>query len=95
MILRVPKGTVASYAQIGEAAGFARSARLVARVLRAPGVTLPWWRIVRNDGSCAVDGQLDRLRAEGIVIKQTRIDMARYRWQHMDFLLFGDPHAAD
>jgi methylated-DNA-protein-cysteine methyltransferase related protein len=89
MILQVPKGQVASYAQIGEAAGFVRSARLVARVLRDPGMELPWWRIVRADGSCAVAGQLARLKSEGIIVKNVRIDMRRYRWQHMDYLLFG------
>jgi methylated-DNA-protein-cysteine methyltransferase related protein len=89
MILQVPEAQVASYGQIGEAAGFVRSARLVARVLRDPGVDLPWWRIVRADGSCAVEGQLARLKSEGIIVKNTRIDMRSYRWQHMDYLLFG------
>jgi methylated-DNA-protein-cysteine methyltransferase related protein len=92
LILEIPRGQVASYGQIGELAGFPRSARLVARCLRAPeppdGVTLPWWRVVRADGSCAVPGQLQRLRDEG-VIAQSRIDMRRYRWQALDFLLFG------
>jgi alkylated DNA nucleotide flippase Atl1 len=113
-ILQVPSGQVASYSQIGEAAGFVRAARLVARVLReagndrppstkmmpnkpshslAKGATeqkcLPWWRIVRSDGSCAIEGQLDRLKLEGITLKQSRIDMARHRWEHMDYLLFG------
>jgi methylated-DNA-protein-cysteine methyltransferase related protein len=92
LILEIPHGQVASYGQIGELAGFARSARLVARCLRAPEipnhVILPWWRVVRADGSCAVPGQLQRLRDEGVVA-EIRIDMRRYRWQALDFLLFG------
>jgi alkylated DNA nucleotide flippase Atl1 len=88
-ILQVPPGQVASYAQIGEAAGFVRAGRLVARVLRVSDLALPWWRIVRSDGSCAVEGQLERLKKEGILVKQSRIDMNRYRWQHLDYVLFG------
>ena len=49
---------------------------------------LPWWRVLRADGSCAVDGQLQRLRAEGIVAEK-RVDLQRYRWQGLDYLLFG------
>ena len=92
LILEIPAGRVASYGQIGELAGFPRSARLVARVLRQPdldaGVLLPWWRVVRSDGSCAVTGQLGRLQEEGIQASK-RIDMTRYRWQGLDYLLFG------
>jgi methylated-DNA-protein-cysteine methyltransferase related protein len=91
LILEIPRGQVASYGQIAELAGFPRSARLVARCLRTPdlpGVILPWWRVVRADGSCAVPGQLQRLRDEG-VLAERRIDMRRYRWQALDFLLFG------
>ena len=50
---------------------------------------LPWWRVLRADGSCAVEGQLARLRSEG-VIAEKRVDLARYRWQGLDYLLFGD-----
>jgi methylated-DNA-protein-cysteine methyltransferase related protein len=91
-IQQVPRGCVASYGQIAEVAGIVRGARLVARVLRDPGVALPWWRIVRSDGSCAVPGQLARLSAEGLDLQsRKRVDMARYRWQAMDYLLFGGP----
>ena len=52
--------------------------------------TLPWWRVLRADGSCAVPGQLERLRQEGIVADK-RVDLQRYRWQGLDYLLFGAP----
>ena len=53
---------------------------------------LPWWRVLRADGSCAVPGQLERLRQEGIVVDK-RVDLQRYRWQGLDFLLFAGQSA--
>ena len=103
VICEIPYGQVASYGQVAELAGIPRGARLVVRVLRDPGAevkqvspkgeavkrALPWWRVLRADGSCAVEGQLARLRSEG-VIAEKRVDLARYRWQGLDYLLFGD-----
>ena len=98
LIREIPAGQVASYGQIAELAGIPRGARLVARVLRDPGEVspaggtgkraLPWWRVLRSDGSCAVEGQLERLRAEGIIADK-RVDLRRYRWQGLDYLLFA------
>lgn len=88
VICEIPPGQVASYGQVAELAGIPRGARLVVRVLRAPGVALPWWRVLRADGSCAVDGQLERLQGEGILAYK-RVDLRRYRWQGLDYLLFG------
>ena len=88
IIREIPTGQVASYGQVAELAGIVRGARLVARVLQGPGIALPWWRVLRSDGSCAVDGQLERLRAEGVVADK-RVDLRRYRWQGLDYLLFG------
>jgi methylated-DNA-protein-cysteine methyltransferase related protein len=95
VICEIPFGQVASYGQVAQLAGIPRGARQVARILRDPqpylasDQTLPWWRVLRSDGSCAVDGQLSRLRMEGINAGK-RVDMQRYRWQGLDFLLFGD-----
>ena len=94
LIREIPAGQVASYGQVAELAGIARGARLVVRVLRDPGTALPWWRVLRSDGSCAVEGQLERLRGEGIIADK-RVDMQRYRWQGLDFLLFGAQLALD
>ena len=101
VICEIPPGQVASYGQVAELAGIPRGARLVVRVLRDPGEVspegdtvkqaLPWWRVLRADGSCAVEGQLERLQGEGIVVNK-RVDLARYRWQGLDYLLFGDAH---
>lgn len=88
IICEIPPGQVASYGQVAELAGIARGARLVVRVLRDSDADLPWWRVLRNDGHCPVQGQLAMLRAEGIIADK-RVAMQRYRWQGLDYLLFG------
>ena len=88
LIREIPAGQVASYGQIAELAGIPRGSRLVVRVLRDPGIALAWWRVLRSDGSCAVEGQLERLRGEGIIADK-RVDLRRYRWQGLDYLLFA------
>jgi methylated-DNA-protein-cysteine methyltransferase related protein len=41
---------------------------------------LPWWRVVRADGSLAKgDRQRERLRAEGVPFRGDRVDMANAR----------------
>ena len=94
LICEIPLGQVASYGQVAELAGIVRGARLVVRVLRDPGSALPWWRVLRANGSCAVAGQLEQLRKEGIVVDQ-RVDMQRYRWQGTDYVLFSDALFSD
>ena len=45
-------GEVVSYGELAADAGFPRQARAVGRVLAlAEDVDLPWWRVVRADGS--------------------------------------------
>ncbi|MDP3176739.1 MAG: MGMT family protein, partial [Spirochaetaceae bacterium] len=55
-IAAVPRGRVASYGQIAAAAGMPGGARQVVRVLhsRSEKDALPWFRILRSDGSIAL-----------------------------------------
>lgn len=82
LIAAVPAGNVASYGDIAALAG-ASNPRIVGWVLREDGFDLPWHRILRADGTVAVhkqQEQLDRLRAEGVLAKGSKIDMKVYRW---------------
>ena len=97
IIKAVPVGNVASYGQVASIAGIARGHRLVAAALRASAIpNLPWYRIIRSDGSCGmIEGsegyikQFSLLKAEGVLAKNGRVDMKRYQWTpDMDFLLF-------
>lgn len=82
LIAAVPAGNVASYGDIAALAG-ASNPRIVGWVLREDGFDLPWHRILRADGTVAVhkqQEQLERLRAEGVLAKGSKIDMKVYRW---------------
>jgi methylated-DNA-protein-cysteine methyltransferase-like protein len=82
----VPRGRVSCYRDIARAAGLPNGARQVVRVLHsmAEKYRLPWHRIIRADGSVALEGpgrelQIALLRAEGIgVSKGGRVDLGRY-----------------
>ncbi|MDR6233506.1 MGMT family protein [Pseudomonas oryzihabitans] len=85
----IPPGRVVSYGQLAELAGLGRGARWAGWMLgRLPkGSTLPWHRVIAADGrpSLTRDSpsgreQRERLRAEGVMLHEDRVDMRRYRW---------------
>jgi methylated-DNA-protein-cysteine methyltransferase-like protein len=55
-IKAIPAGSFASYGAVAAAAGLPNGARMVARVLHSSSRSqgLPWWRVVRADGSIAL-----------------------------------------
>lgn len=68
-------GEVASYGEIAQEAGFPGAARAVGRVL-ATSEGLPWWRVVRADGTLASpnhEEQARRLKAEGVPVARGRV----------------------
>ena len=80
-IRAVPRGQVAGYGEIARRAGLPGRARLVARMLSVnDDPELPWHRILRSDGRIAFPPdhaqfaeQQQRLRAEGVVVKNGRV----------------------
>jgi alkylated DNA nucleotide flippase Atl1 len=50
LVERVPSGRVTTYGAIAEALGD-RGPRSVGRVMSTFGGSVPWWRVVRSDGS--------------------------------------------
>jgi methylated-DNA-protein-cysteine methyltransferase related protein len=68
-----PAGFVRTYGDVSP--GAPRFAGSILREVDEPG--LPWWRVVRADGSLA-QGQQQRLRlhAEGVPFRGARVDMA-------------------
>ena len=50
MVERIPPGRVSTYGAIAEALGD-RGPRSVGRVMSTYGGSVPWWRVVRADGS--------------------------------------------
>lgn len=84
-IRAVPRGQVAGYGAIARRAGLPGRARLVARILSLnDDPRLPWHRILRSDGrialptgSAAFAEQCQRLRAEGVDVRNGRVRLPR------------------
>jgi methylated-DNA-protein-cysteine methyltransferase-like protein len=81
VILSIPKGKVATYGQVAEAAGYPRYHRAVARMLRtAPTNQLPWQRVVGAGGEIKLPleagaEQRLRLRMEGVTFRGKRVNL--------------------
>lgn len=87
---QVPQGKVVSYGQLAELAGLGRAARYVGRALSQlpDGTTLPWHRVLAAGGRISLacgtvsgEEQRARLRAEGVTIRNNRVDMQRHGWR--------------
>jgi len=89
MILQIPKGKVATYAQVAAAAGYPLYHRQVAQVLRKSAGTLPWQRVVGAGGHIRTiqdHGVTQRLllQAEGIEFQGKTVHMAKHQceWEY-------------
>lgn len=89
----VPTGSVVSYGQLAELSGLGRAARWVGRTLsQLPDeTTLPWHRVVAAGGRLSLpagtvsgEEQRQRLRAEGIFMRNDRVDMKQHGWRPVD-----------
>ena len=88
VVSQVPFGTVATYGQVAELAGFPGRARLVGRTLAETDVEVPWHRIVRSDGKIASrligeDLQVELLRMEGVLVKNGKVDLKKFQLRLM------------
>lgn len=79
-IRRIPPGFVRTYGDVSPGAP-----RLAGTVLRTTDEDVPWWRVVRSDGSLAKGArQAALLREEGVVVRRNRVDLARLRLDDLD-----------
>ena len=82
-IRAIPRGKVATYGQVAEAAGYPSYHRQVAQVLRKYGDMLPWHRVLGSGGVLKVRlgsalEQRFRLEMEGVHFRGSRVDMAAH-----------------
>lgn len=96
----IPPGHVASYGEVARRAGLPGRARLVGRVLGQPqSEGLPWQRVLRAGGRIAFPSgsrefreQVRKLAAEGVLVRNGRVDLGVYGWDHdLDRLLWAPP----
>jgi methylated-DNA-protein-cysteine methyltransferase related protein len=88
VVRAIPRGRVATYGQVALLAGSPRAARQVGGVLYRSGseAGLPWHRVVNATGGISTHkvgvGALQEalLRAEGIAVGESGVDLERHRW---------------
>jgi len=91
VILKVPRGRVATYGQIATLAGMPGHARQVGYALNAlpDGSPVPWHRVINASGTISrrsepISETIQRglLEQEGIAFNLNgRVDLVRYRWK--------------
>ena len=79
---QIPPGRVSTYGAIGRLIGI--GPRRVARALSSGGGgAVPWFRVVRADGTVAEPvrvEQLAHLAAEGVPVRDGRVDLRAVGW---------------
>ena len=78
---RIPPGRVSTYGAIGRLIGV--GPRRVARALASGGGAVPWWRVLRADGTMADPvrvRQLELLATEGVPARDGRVDLGAVGW---------------
>jgi methylated-DNA-protein-cysteine methyltransferase related protein len=78
----IPAGQVSTYGDIAEYVGQG-GPRQVGAVMREYGAGVPWWRVLRADGTPAdqlVDEQIQLLRGDGVRVTNGRVDLRTVRW---------------
>jgi alkylated DNA nucleotide flippase Atl1 len=95
---RVPRGRVTTYGAIAEAVGplvGGGGPRQVGSVMAAYGGPVPWWRVVRADGSLPPshhDEARQRYLEEGTPMRPTgTVDIKRAFWSPAEVLRRGSP----
>ncbi|RAY13305.1 cysteine methyltransferase [Actinomadura craniellae] len=84
LVERIPAGRVLAYGDVAELLECG-GPRQVGRVMAHWGGAVPWWRVLRADGSPPAGHErraLERYRAEGTPLRPggARVDMRRARW---------------
>lgn len=90
-LMSIPAGKVITYGQLATLAGLPGAARLAGTVLCGlpENTELPWHRVINAQGkislpidSAAYKKQLQRLQAEGVEIKNGKISLHIYGYNH-------------
>ena len=83
LVASIPAGRVATYGDIASAAQLS-SPRIVGWIMRTDSSDLPWHRVITASGRPAAHletRQLELLRAEGLLAKDGRVNLAEARYE--------------
>jgi alkylated DNA nucleotide flippase Atl1 len=81
VVEQIPAGRVSTYGAIGRLVGV--GPRRVARALSQGGGAVPWFRVIRADGTVAEPvrvRQLELLAADGVPMRDGRVDLGAVGW---------------
>ena len=84
----IPYGKVMGYKDVACKIGYPNHARHVGFVLSATfEEDLPWWRVIRSDGSIALKGdpirgpiQIQKLKGENISFRNGKVEISQFRY---------------
>ena len=87
----IPKGKVVTYGQIAKDLGRPKAARAIGNILHNNQDTLyyPCYKVVNREGRLAehfgdeggIETQKERLEADGIEVRDYRVDLNKYQWK--------------
>ena len=80
VVAAIPPGSVSAYGEVGRVAGC--GPRQVGSALGRYGSGVPWWRVLRADGTMSSElaaEQSHRLAQEGVAVLAARVDMSQDR----------------
>ncbi len=85
-VAKIPKGQVATYGAVAEAAGFPGNARRVAWALRGVDGKLPWHRVLGSGGKILLPREAGaeqklRLQAEGVQFRGAKVWMEQHEFR--------------
>lgn len=83
LVAAIPEGMVTTYGDLAEAVGLA-SPRIVGWIMRTDSADLPWHRVISASGRPSphlATRQLERLRAEGVPVRDGRVALRLCRWR--------------
>jgi methylated-DNA-protein-cysteine methyltransferase related protein len=90
VVARIPAGKVLGYGHVAALIGSPRAARQVGYALAAlrpeqadpegPG-PIPWWRVIRSDGSLAHAGDPGRPLMQRALLQDEGVPMATHHWR--------------
>jgi methylated-DNA-protein-cysteine methyltransferase-like protein len=88
LVVKIPRGKVATYGQIAVWLGWPRRARMVGMAMRHCPTGVPWQRVVNAQGGISLRAafgsmltQRILLEQEGVTLRGGRVPLSRYRWQ--------------
>ncbi len=90
VVSQIPHGRVCTYGAVAKLAGLPGYARYVGFALKATSEdsNIPWHRVINSKGqisfpenSEAFRLQKQKLREEGIIVTEGKVNLKKYRWQ--------------